>query len=290
MIAMWLILALASAFFAGLTAVLAKYALDEIPSHLATAVRTTVVWVFAWGIVLTTKALNGIAVLTGETWIFLILSGLATGGSWLFYYKALQNGTVSQVAPVDKSSTILIILLAWIFFSEPVTAGKAVGVLLLGAGTWLMIQKQPASSPSGAKHRWFAYAAGAAVFAALSALFGKMGIQQLDSNLGTAIRTTVVLVLAWGMAVGTGQQKHARQIDRRSWIFLILSGLATGGSWLCYYRALQDGPVSAVVPIDKLSILFTIILSGIFLRERLSRKALGGLILLVAGTLAIALF
>ncbi len=216
---MWLILALASAFFAGLTAVLAKYALDEIslPPRYRSADNGRMG--LRMGIVLATKALNGIAVLTGETWIFLILSGLATGGSWLFYYKALQNGTVSQVAPVDKSSTILTILLAWIFFSEPVTAGKAVGVLLLGAGTCLMIQKQPDSSPSGAKHRWFAYAAGAAVFAALSALFGKMGIQQLDSNLGTAIRTTVVLVLAWGMAVGTGQQKHARQIDRRSWIF-----------------------------------------------------------------------
>ena len=231
---------------------------------------------------------SGIGDISGRTLLFLVLSGLATGASWLCYFRALQLGDVNKVTPIDKSSTVLTILLAFILLGEPISLPQAAGVVGIGAGTLLMVSKKETQSEvKGGK--WFIYALLSAVFASLTSIFGKIGVENVDSNLGTAIRTIVVLVMAWLMVFITGEQKELRQISRKSWIFLILSGFATGGSWLCYYRALQDGPASVVVPIDKLSIIVTIFFSRDVLKEKLSRRAAVGLVLIVLGTGAMLL-
>lgn len=286
---MWIVLAFGSALFAGLTAILAKCGIRDTDSNVATALRTAVVLLFSWLLVFLVGSQNTIGAITPKTWLFLVLSGLATGGSWLCYFRALQLGDINKVTPVDKSSTILTMLLAVLFLREELTVLKGLCMVLIGAGTYLMIQKKrspDAVESHGAKgHLWLLYAAGAAVFASLTSILGKVGIEGVESNLGTAIRTAVVLVMAWIVVFVTGKQNAVRQIDGRSWLFLTLSGLATGGSWLCYYRALQTGPASVVVPIDKLSIVVTIAFSYFVFRERLTRKAAVGLIMIVAGTL-----
>jgi transporter family protein len=225
--------------------------------------------------------------ISSKTLIFLVLSGFATGGSWLFYFKALQIGNVNKVTPIDKSSTILTMVLAFLFLGEEITLGKAFAMLLIGTGTYLMIQKKKTVEPVKEKNRWILYALLSALFASLTSILGKVGIEGVESNLGTAIRTIVVLIMAWIIVFVTRKQNTIKNIDKRSWIFLILSGFATGGSWLCYYRALQDGLASVVVPIDKLSILITIIFSYVFLKETLSKKAMIGLALIVVGTLSL---
>jgi len=271
--------------FAGLTAILAKIGIENVNSTLATALRTVVVLVFSWVMVFIVGSQSGIRDISGRTLLFLVLSGLATGASWLCYFRALQLGDVNKVTPIDKSSTVLTILLAFILLGEPISLPQAAGVVGIGAGTLLMVSKKETQSEvKGGK--WFIYALLSAVFASLTSIFGKIGVENVDSNLGTAIRTIVVLVMAWLMVFITGEQKGLRQISRKSWIFLILSGFATGGSWLCYYRALQDGPASVVVPIDKLSIVVTIAFSYLVFKEKLSKKALLGLILIISGTLA----
>lgn len=280
--------ALGSAMFAGLTAILAKIGIENVNSTLATALRTVVVLVFSWVMVFIVGSQSGIGDISGRTLLFLVLSGLATGASWLCYFRALQLGDVNKVTPIDKSSTVLTILLAFILLGEPISLPQAAGVVGIGAGTLLMVSKKETQSEvKGGK--WFIYALLSAVFASLTSIFGKIGVENVDSNLGTAIRTIVVLVMAWLMVFITGEQKGLRQISRKSWIFLILSGFATGGSWLCYYRALQDGPASVVVPIDKLSILVTIFFSRVVLKEKLSRRAAVGLVLIVLGTGAMLL-
>lgn len=280
--------ALGSAMFAGLTAILAKIGIENVNSTLATALRTVVVLVFSWVMVFIVGSQSGIGDISGRTLLFLVLSGLATGASWLCYFRALQLGDVNKVTPIDKSSTVLTILLACILLGEPISLPQAAGVVGIGAGTLLMVSKKETQSEvKGGK--WFIYALLSAVFASLTSIFGKIGVENVDSNLGTAIRTIVVLVMAWLMVFITGEQKGLRQISRKSWIFLILSGFATGGSWLCYYRALQDGPASVVVPIDKLSILVTIFFSWVVLKEKLSRRAAVGLVLIVLGTGAMLL-
>lgn len=285
---LWLFFALGSAMFAGLTAILAKIGIENINSTLATALRTVVVLVFSWVMVFIVGSQSGIGDISGRTLLFLVLSGLATGASWLCYFRALQLGDVNKVTPIDKSSTVLTILLAFILLGEPISLPQAAGVVGIGAGTLLMVSKKETQSEvKGGK--WFIYALLSAVFASLTSIFGKIGVENVDSNLGTAIRTIVVLVMAWLMVFITGEQKGLRQISRKSWIFLILSGFATGGSWLCYYRALQDGPASVVVPIDKLSILVTIFFSWVVLKEKLSRRAAVGLVLIVLGTGAMLL-
>lgn len=285
---LWLFFALGSAMFAGLTAILAKIGIENVNSTLATALRTVVVLVFSWVMVFIVGSQSGIGDISGRTLLFLVLSGLATGASWLCYFRALQLGDVNKVTPIDKSSTVLTILLAFILLGEPISLPKAAGVVGIGAGTLLMVSKKETQSEvKGGK--WFIYALLSAVFASLTSIFGKIGVENVDSNLGTAIRTIVVLVMAWLMVFITGEQKGLRQISRKSWIFLILSGFATGGSWLCYYRALQDGPASVVVPIDKLSILVTIFFSRVVLKEKLSRRAAVGLVLIVLGTGAMLL-
>ncbi len=285
---LWLFFALGSAMFAGLTAILAKIGIENVNSTLATALRTVVVLVFSWVMVFIVGSQSGIGDISGRTLLFLVLSGLATGASWLCYFRALQLGDVNKVTPIDKSSTVLTILLAFILLGEPISLPQAAGVVGIGAGTLLMVSKKETQSEvKGGK--WFIYALLSAVFASLTSIFGKIGVENVDSNLGTAIRTIVVLVMAWLMVFITGEQKGLRQISRKSWIFLILSGFATGGSWLCYYRALQDGPASVVVPIDKLSILVTIFFSWVVLKEKLSRRAAVGLVLIVLGTGAMLL-
>lgn len=282
---MWIMYAIGSSFFAGITAILAKCGIKKTDSDVATAIRTVVVLIFSWLMVVLSGALKGITQIDGKTMLFLILSGLATGASWLCYFHALQIGDVNKVVPIDKSSTVLTIILALIFLGEGVSIGKGIAVVLIGAGTMLMITKKEETKKQEEKKYWMAYAILSAVFASLTAILGKIGIEGIDSNLGTAIRTTVVLFMAWMMVVITGKSHQIKEIKINELIFIILSGLATGASWLCYYRALQDGPASVVVPIDKLSILVTILFSWIVFHERLSKKSAIGLCLIVAGTL-----
>ena len=286
---MWLFFALGSAFFAGITAVLAKIGIEHVNSTLATALRTVVVLAFSWLMVFVVGSQGGIAQISGTTLLFLMLSGLSTGASWLCYFKALQLGDVNKVAPIDKSSTVLTILLAFIFLGEPVSIPQALGVVGIGVGTLLMIAKKEVEDGKPHSKAWLVYAFLSAVFASLTSIFGKIGVENVESNLGTAIRTIVVLVMAWGMVFVTGEQKGIRSIGKKSWVFLFLSGITTGLSWLCYFRALQDGPASVVVPIDKLSILVTIVFSWIVLKEKLTPKAAVGLVLILAGTGAMLL-
>lgn len=286
---MWLFFALGSAFFAGITAVLAKIGIENVNSTLATALRTVVVLAFSWLMVFVVGSQGGIAQISGTTLLFLILSGLSTGASWLCYFKALQLGDVNKVAPIDKSSTVLTILLAFIFLGEPVSIPQALGVVGIGVGTLLMIAKKEVEDGKPHSKAWLVYAFLSAVFASLTSIFGKIGVENVESNLGTAIRTIVVLAMAWVMVFVTGEQKGIRSIGKKSWVFLFLSGITTGLSWLCYYRALQDGPASVVVPIDKLSILVTIVFSWIVLKEKLTPKAAVGLVLILAGTGAMLL-
>ena len=283
---MWLLFAFGSALFAGLTAILAKCGIRNTDSNVATALRTGVVLIFSWIMVFVVGAQSGIRDISEKVLIFLILSGLSTGISWLCYFKALQIGDINKVTPIDKSSTVITMLLAFIFLGEEITWLKFVSMILIGIGTYLMIQKKETQEKKEDK-KWLLYAVGSAVFASLTSILGKIGIQDVNSNLGTAIRTAVVLVMAWIVVFVTGKQNTVNNIDRKSWLFLILSGFATGGSWLCYYRALQTGPASVVVPIDKLSILVTIAFSYVVFHEKLSLKSGAGLLLIVVGTLAL---
>ncbi len=281
---MWILFAFGSAFFAGITAILAKIGIKNTDSNLATALRTIVILIFSWFMVWITGAQHTINTLNPKTIIFLVLSGLATGMSWLCYFRALQLGNVNKVTPIDKSSTVLTMLLSMVFLGEAITGIKVLSLFLIGAGTWMMIEKKE-DAKKAIDHRWLIYALGSAVFASLTSILGKIGIQDVDSNLGTAIRTIIVLLMAWILVIITKKQSEIKEIDKKNWLFLILSGLATGMSWLCYYKALQKGPAGIVVPIDKLSILLTIGFSYFILKEELSRKSFGGLILIVIGTL-----
>lgn len=284
---MWVLFAFGSALFAGMTAILAKMGLQKVDSDLATALRTVVVLLFSWLMVFLVGSESTLTLVSGRSLVFLILSGGATGASWLCYFKALQLGSVNRVTPIDKSSTILTIVLAFLFLNEVPGTWKLIGLALLAVGTILMVQRtggQEAEQANTGKS-WIFYAVLSAVFAALTSILAKVGIQGIESNLGTAIRTIVVLIMAWEIVLLRKKQEHLHTIDRRSWLFIVFSGLATGFSWLCYYRALQEGPASVVVPIDKLSILVTIAFSRVFLQERLPKKALAGLVLVVGGTL-----
>ena len=284
---MWLLFAIGSAFFAGVTAILAKCGIRKTDSTVATAIRTIVVLIFAWMMVFVVGSQDQIQNIDQTTLLFLVLSALATGASWLCYFKALQIGDINKVVPIDKSSTVLTILLAFLLLGEPIGLFQGLGVVLIGVGTFLMIEKKQQEAPSAASGKgWMLYAFGSAIFASLTAILGKVGIQGVESNLGTAIRTGVVLVMAWVMVLVTGKVNEVRQVPGRELVFICLSGIATGASWLCYYRALQDGPASVVAPIDKLSILVTVAFSGPVFHERLTRRSSLGLALIVAGTLA----
>lgn len=282
---MWVLFAFGSALFAGLTSVLAKCGIKKTDSDAATAIRTIVVLLFSWLMVWIVGSAPTIPALSVKTWIFLVLSGVATGASWLCYFRALQLGDVNKVVPIDKSSTILTILLALIFLGEPVSWLTGIAVVLIAAGTFLMIEKKAVSGEKKEKKSWLLCAVLSAVFASLTSILGKIGIDGVESNLGTAIRTGVVLVMAWLIVLIKGKQHTLKEIPKKELGFICLSGLATGGSWLCYYKALQDGLASVVVPIDKLSILVSIGFSALVFKERLTKKAAIGLVLIVAGTL-----
>ena len=282
---MWLIYAFGSAFFAGITSILAKVGIKDVDSHLATAIRTIIVLIFSWIMVFLIGSQSTIVNIDGKTFLFLILSGLSTGGSWLCYFKALQLGDVNKVVPIDKSSTILTMILAFIFLNEKITINMVIGMIGIAIGTYLMIQKKEGVEKVVKGKAWLIYALLSALFASLTSILGKVGIENIESNLGTAIRTIVVLIMSWIIVFATKKQSDVKKIDKRNLIFLILSGIATGASWLCYYKALQDGLASIVVPIDKLSILVTVLFAYIFLKEKLSKKSLLGLILIVVGTL-----
>ena len=286
---MWIMYATGSAFFAGITSVLAKCGISKTDSDVATAIRTIVVLVFSWILVLLTGTISTITDINSKTLLFLVLSGIATGASWLCYFKALQIGDVNKVVPIDKSSTILTILLACIFFHEGLSLVKLVCVCLIGLGTMLMMNRKEDVKSNSLDKSWLIYAILSAVFASLTSILGKIGISGIDSNLGTAIRTSVVLVMAWLMVFVKNKQSEIISIDIKELLFIVLSGFATGASWLCFYRALQDGPASIVVPIDKLSILVTIGFSRVVFHEKLSRKALLGLILITVGTVTMTM-
>lgn len=286
---MWLFYAVGSSFFAGITAILAKCGIKKTDSDVATAIRTVIVLLFSWLMVWITGMGGEIRQIDSRTFLFLVLSGLATGASWLCYFHALQKGDINKVVPIDKSSTVLTILLALIFLHEGLSGIKVISVILIGIGTMMMIDKKDTKEVEREEGGgWLIYAILSAVFASLTAILGKIGISGIDSNLGTAIRTTVVLIMAWMMVFVTGKQGEIKKIEKKEFIFICLSGLATGASWLCYYRALQDGPASVVVPIDKLSMLVTIAFSWIVFHEKLTKKAAAGVIFITVGTVLLA--
>lgn len=283
---MWIFFAFASALFAGLTSILAKCGIKKTDSTVATAIRTVVVIAFSWLMVFAVGSAGEITSISLHTLIFLVLSGIATGASWLCYFKALQLGDINKVVPIDKSSTVLTILLAAFLLGEGITLFSGIGITLIAVGTFLMIEKKDVQKSDVPKNRrWIFYAFGSAVFASLTSILGKIGISGVESNLGTAIRSGVVLIMSWMMVLVSGKGKELGGIPKKELVFICLSGVATGGSWICYYKALQDGPASVVVPIDKLSILVTILFSYIVFHEKLSKKTALGLILTVGGTL-----
>ena len=287
---MWMIAAVFSAVFAGLTSILAKCGIRKTNSDVATAMRTIVVLVFSIIMVFVVGSENSIYEITKTSWIFLILSGLATGASWLCYFKALSLGDVNKVVPIDKSSIIISVLLAIFLFKETNhLAVKLTGTIFIGIGTYLMIEKkQSAGHKDG--NGWMIYAILSAVFAALTSVLAKVGISGVESNLGTAIRTVVVLIFSWAIVFLKGEKEQILRTPRNELLYIGLSGLATGASWLCYYYAIQHGELSVVVPIDKMSILVTVLFSRIFLKEKLTKKAFLGLLFMCAGTLAMALW
>lgn len=283
---MWILFAVGSAFFAGATSVLAKAGIKSVSSNFATAFRTGVVLIFSWLMVFVVGCQNVVSTITPRALVFLALSGAATGLSWLCYFKALSIGNLSKVVAVDKSSTFLTILLALIFFREPFHWLTGLGIAVMIAGTALMLEKGDAKK---GERGWLFYAAGSAVFAALQSILGKVGVQDMDSTLATALRTVVVLIFAWAIVLGKKEGGDWKKMTRRDAVLLVLSGITTGASWLCYYRALQTGRASVVVPIDKCSMLFAVALSAIFLKEKQTRRSLLALALVVAGTFMITL-
>lgn len=286
---MWIIMAILSAVFAGLTAILAKCGIKKTDSDIATGIRTIVVLIFSWIMVFIVGSFDTIVDMSTRTLAFLVLSGLATGASWICYFKALSMTDVNKVVPIDKSSTVLTVLLAMAIFNETSSLGvKLIATALIGLGAFMMIEKKE-SSVTDEKRGWLVYAILSAVFAAMTSILGKVGIDGVESNLGTAIRTIVVLIMAWIIVFGKGKGPQVKAIDKKELMFICLSGLATGASWLCYYYAIQKGIVSVVVPIDKMSIVISIAFSYIVFKEKLTKKAAMGLAMMVAGTLAMAI-
>ena len=287
---MWLVMAILSAVFAGITSILAKCGIKKTDSDVATALRTVVVLAFSWLMVFVVGSAGTIGNIGTKSLVFLILSGIATGASWLCYFKALSAGNINKVVPIDKSSTILTVILAIILFGETNhLAVKLICTAVLAVGVCLMIEKK-ADTEKETRKVWLPYAVASAVFAALTSILGKMGIENVESNLGTAIRTAVVLVMAWVIVFIKGKQTKIKEIDKKELFFIALSGIATGGSWLCYYYAIQKGVVSVVVPIDKLSIVVSIVFSYFVFKEKLTKKALLGLVLMVLATISMAIF
>ncbi|OFK22303.1 EamA family transporter [Olsenella sp. HMSC062G07] len=290
---MWVVAAAGSALFAGITAILAKLGIRKTDSDVATAMRTLVVLAFSWLMALITRQFDSIGAISLRSWVFLTLSGVATGASWMCYFKALSMGDVNKVVPMDKTSSVLTVLLAIVLFGEtrllPLKLACSLGILV---GTLLMVKRRPATADRARGSSYLVFAVGSAVCAALTSVLAKVGVAQVPSNLATAIRTCVVLVMAWGIVALRGKLPHARpaSLDRGELAFLILSGVSTGASWLCYYLAIQTGPLSVVVPIDKLSIVVSMAFSAIVLKERYSTRSLTGLALIVVSTVVMAVW
>ena len=286
---MWLFAAIGSAFFAGLTSILAKCGIKKTDSDIATAIRTGVVLLFSWIMVFVVGSAGTIFEISPKSFLFLALSGIATGASWICYFKALSMGNVNKVVPIDKSSTILTVILAIIFFGETENIFvKLVCTVFLAIGIFMMIEKKDYSGEN--KKGWMVYAVLSAIFAAATSILAKIGIDGVESNLGTALRTIVVLAMAWAVVFAKGKQKEVKNIDRKELGFICLSGIATGASWLCYYYAIQNGVVSVVVPIDKLSILVAIAFSYLVFGEKLSKKSAAGLFVMTVATVVMAIF
>ncbi|MEG0276134.1 MAG: EamA family transporter [Coprobacillus sp.] len=285
---MWIIFAFGSAFFAGITSILAKCGIRHTDSHVATAIRTIVVFFFSWIMVGIVGSFESIKDISLTTFLFLVLSGLSTGASWLFYFKSLQLGHINKVAAVDKMSVILTIILSLFIFQETINVYKLLGMISMGVGTYLMLEKKDIQNTKK-DNRWLIYALLSVVFASLTTILGKLGITSIESNLGTALRTGVVLIMAWVVVFVTHKENTIRNIPKKEYLYICLSGLATGASWLCFYKALQDGPASLVVPIDKLSILFTVLFSYLIFHEKIYRQSFVGLSLIVIGTLVMLL-
>lgn len=282
---MWVALAFGSALFAGITSILAKIGIEKVNSNLATALRTIVVVIFSWLMVFIVGSQNTINAISAKSLSFLILSGITTGASWMCYFRALQLGDVNKVVPIDKSSTILTMILAFVVLGEPITLTMLFSILLIGAGTYMMVQKKDTTGVVIKNKIWVLYACLSALFASLTSILGKIGIENVESNLGTAIRTIVVLIMAWLIVFMQKKHKEIKEINKKNWVFIGLSGITTGLSWMCYYKALQDGLASIVVPIDKLSVLITVAFAYFVFKEKLSKKSFIGLALLVVGTL-----
>ncbi|MDO4849227.1 MAG: EamA family transporter [Coriobacteriia bacterium] len=290
----WVLAASASALFAGLTSILAKVGIERTDSDVATAIRTAVVLVFSWVMASITAGdlPSALAAISPRSYAFLALSGLATGGSWICYFAALSEGDVNKVVPIDKSSTALSALLAIVLFGETghLAVKLAATAAILG-GTFLMIErKQGAGAPGGEGSRWLLLAVASAVFAALTSVLAKVGIEDVDSNLATAVRTCFVLVMAWAIVAARGKLSLVHEVEPRELGFICASGVATGASWLFYYYAIRTGQVSVVVQIDKLSILVSVAFARLVFGERLSRRAAAGLALIVAATLAMTVW
>lgn len=283
---MWVLLAFASAMFAGITAILSKIGMQKINSNLGTALRTIVVLIFTWLMVIIVKGYESFAIMKPINYVYIILSGACTGFSWLAYFRALQLGNINKVTPVDKSSTILTIVLSIIILNEAITLKIILGIILIGFGTYLMITKKETIAKKE-KRAWLIYAILSAVFASLTSILAKMGMEGINSQLATALRTIVVLIMSWIIVFASNRHKEIKAIDKRAWLFIILSGVATGISWLCYFQAVKDGINSIVTPIDKLSIVFTVAFSYFFFKEKLTKKSFIGLILIIIGTLAL---
>ena len=281
---MWILYAFGSALFAGFTSILAKIGIEDVDSNVATALRTCVVLIFSWLMVLVTGSMQNLSEIDPTSILFLTLSGLTTGASWICYFRALQIGNVNKVVPIDKASVILTMVLAFIILGEPLGILQLISMVLIGVGTYMMIQKKENVEDKSGKH-WMLFAVLSAVFASMTSILGKIGIEGINSHFGTAYRTVIVLVMAWVIVFLQKKQGTIKNITKKSWLFLTLSGLATGLSWLCYYKALQDGYASVVVPIDKLSIVVTVLFAYLFLKEKLSKKATLGLMGIIVGTL-----
>lgn len=282
---MWIIYALLGALFAGITSILAKIGVKNVNSHLLTALRTVVVLVFAWLMVFVKGSGGTIWQIDTKSLIFLVLSGITTGASWLCYFRAIQLGDASKVAPIDKSSAVITILLGFLVLGEPMGVYTVIGMVLIACGIYLMTVAKKSTSPRAPMGKWALYAAGSAVFAALTSILAKIGIENVESNLGVAIRTVVVLIFAFGIVFATKKHTEIKNIDKNSWLFIFLSGLATGLSWLFFYRALQIGNAGVVVSIDKLSIVITVLFAALVLKEKQTKRSVVGLCIMCAGTL-----
>ncbi|MCV9888630.1 EamA family transporter [Metabacillus halosaccharovorans] len=275
-------LALLAAFFASITGILAKIGMENVNSNLATATRTIIVLIMAFIIVLITDQLHSIIMISTKALLFILLSGVATGISWLFFFRALAMGDASKVIPIDKSSVVLTIILSIVVLGEQAVPHIMVGGALIAVGTFVLIGKNEEKKRFTGSQIYIVYAILGAVFAALTAILAKIGIEDVDSNVATFLRTIVILLFSWAIVFFKGNHKEIKAISSKGYLFLILSGVATGLSWLCYFAALAIGKVSVVAPIDKASVVITMILSFVILKEKVTKsKVIGGVIITI---------